>query len=61
MNEKEIEKMRKRFFDKFTKVEGKTTRWYEFTRDPLEVWPHIEKELKEAYYQGYMAGTMEAL
>lgn len=61
MSEKEIGKMRGRFFSRFTKAEGKTTRWYEFTKDPLEVWGHMEKELKEAYYQGYMAGTMEAL
>ena len=51
MNEKEIEKMRKRFFVEFPVPYVQ--------RGDVLAW--AEKEIKEAYYQGYMAGTMEAL
>lgn len=69
MNEKEIERMGKRFFAEF-KVDANGTHDYELSDADLarmhnglllSVWGHMEKELKEAYYQGYMAGTMEAL
>lgn len=61
MNEKEIKKTRGRFLAECTAVMGKTTHWYEFIKDPLEVLEFMEKEIKEAYHKGYMEGTMEAL
>lgn len=61
MNEKEIEKMRKGFISFITTAEGETMTVMMYTKTEEEIWRWIEKGLKEAYYQGYMAGTMEAL
>lgn len=56
MNEKEIEKMEKRFFKYWIEwrddVNQDSMRISEQIR-PLRLWRHMEKELKEAYYQGY--------
>lgn len=64
MNEKELEKMRKRFFKHWIEwrdgVNQDSMRISEQVR-PFGLWELTEKELKEAYHKGYMAGTMEAL
>ena len=69
MNEKEVEKMRKQFFEKVENDEfvalctecGSAFCGGSVDIDSVKIWQYMEGELKEAYYQGYMAGTMEAL
>ena len=63
MNEKEIEKMRKEFMSAFGERIDQMGSYASNTCevDSDEVWQYVEALTKEAYYQGYMAGTMEAL
>jgi len=53
MNEKEIEKIEARFYDLIPADA--------YTDELDQAWDYMAEQLKEAYYQGYMAGTMEAL
>lgn len=50
MNEKEIEKIRKRF-DRF---------YWERTRDCSELWNYMEEQIEEAYELGRATGHLEA-